>query len=697
MSLKKINISFLFLFALLFSFCGGTEAVDDTPELTTTSSTPTVQETTTTTTLLIVQDTNEEQCIADDNTSINLESNRAIQRFLNKYGFNAGDVDGYFGYQSTEALRKFQAFVGISPDGDLGPITKEAIKNWTGCEVQISSYTSPPTTSPDQSVNEENENTTTTTTSPSTTTTTVIETVNNTLDSSFGFLPSIGIDTNNLITIFKGVSNKSSVCGTPYYNNIPNDVLNYFTNGNTAQISILPSPFSESSNTAQISTNLSNKFEVEIIGNGDNEFKFYFIPPFSNEIISLNPDEVIVTAGKTIAIFNKSNLTSGYWFFAFAENSSGKIIKSSSPREFNNGNVSLQTYSGSVETEILNFNINGRNVGGGEALSTNDSISISYITKGSYDEKPVTPSDIQKVDNVITLLNNDQADAGDLLVINNEVMKVLSKDNNSKYTVQRGFNNTEPRKHLTGASVKKIKNPESNRVNSSFAYVVIRSESGKKYQLILDGEVTSHSFNLSGCPNDRYLFEEIKSFSWREQGKSVVASNSIKNPTGSIFNKSFIVSESNNAYSPPTLKSTDPDTGIFANSGPRNINTTAGSEVVFNFSGLQKGSSDLQFVEIKFQMLPTTGSSKPSTSRSIFFPINEDVEFKINIDSVISSKAFKSTEWESGYRYIFSELSVYDQLSKTIFKNNGQVSYDDLNSNSTHEVYYLDQFSFNIP
>ena len=46
----------------------------------------------------------------------------------------------------------------------------------------------------------------------------------------------------------------------------------------------------------------------------------------------------------------------------------------------------------------------------------------------------------------------------------------------------------------------------------------------KKYQLILDGEVTSHSFNLSGCPNDRYLFEEIKSFSWREQGKSVVAS-----------------------------------------------------------------------------------------------------------------------------------------------------------------------------
>ena len=694
MSLKKINISFLFLLAILATFCGGTEAEDDTPELTTTSSTPAVQETTTTT-LLIVQETTEEQCVPDDNTSINLESNRAIQRFLNKYGFNAGDIDGYFGYQSTEALRKFQAFAGINPDGDLGPVTKETIKNWTGCEDQISSYTSPPTTSVDDSASEDNENTTTT--SSSTTTTTVIETGNNNLESSFGFLPSIGTDTNNLVSIFKGVVNKSSVCGTPYYNNIPNGVLNYYTNGNIAQISILPSPFSESSNTAQISNNLNEKFEVEIIGNGDNEFKFYFIPPFSNEIVSLDPDEVVITTGKTTAIFDKSNLATGYWFFAFAENSSGKIIKSSSPREFNNGNVSSQTYSGSVETEILNFNINGRNVGGGETLSTNDSISISYITNGSYDEKPVTSNDIQKDDNVITLFNNDQAEVGDLLVINNEVVKVLSKDNNSKYTVQRGFNNTEPKKHLTGASVKQIKNPESNRVNSSFAYLVIRSESGKKYHLILEGEATSHSFNLNGCPNGRYLFEEIKSFSWREQGKSVVASNSIKNPTGSIFNKSFIVNELNNAYSPPTLKSIDSDSGSFANIGPRNVNISSGSEVVFDFSGLQKGSSDLQFVEIKFQMLPTTGSTKSSTNRSIFFAVDDDMEFKIKIDSVVSGPAFKSSEWESGYKYIFAELNVYDQLSKTTFSSNGQVSFDDLSNNSTHDVYYLDQFSFNIP
>ena len=154
-----------------------------------------------------------------------------------------------------------------------------------------------------------------------------------------------------------------------------------------------------------------------------------------------------------------------------------------------------------------------------------------------------------------------------------------------------------------------------SKVNSTYALLVLRSESGKKFQVRLNGEIASHSFSLSGCPNDRYLFEEIKTFSWREQGKSIVASNSTKNATGSIFNKSFIVSESNNEYTPPTLKSIDSNTGSFANSGPRNVNISAGSEVAFNFSGLQKGSSELQFVEVKFQMLPTTGSSKSSTDR----------------------------------------------------------------------------------
>jgi len=42
----------------------------------------------------------------------------------------------------------------------------------------------------------------------------------------------------------------------------------------------------------------------------------------------------------------------------------------------------------------------------------------------------------------------------------------------------------------------------------------------------------------------------------------------------------------------------------------------------------------------------------------MFFAVNDDLEFKIKIDSVVSGPAFKSSEWESGYKYIFAELNV---------------------------------------
>jgi len=688
MKIKKIK---LLLFTSLFfiSFCGGQEIIEETIE-STTSTTAAIQETTTTS--LVVQDIIENDCIPDDNTGTNTESKKAVQQFLNKYGFNAGEEDGFFGYKSTEALRRFQAYAGINPDGDLGPVTKSTIKNWTGCEEEINTYI-PSSTTTTLLTSQDNQEST-----PSTTSTTIgtVEVSNDQSTSNYGFIPSISIDDNNLISIFKGVANSKLLCGTPYYNTVPNDALNYLTNGIISENTINPSVYSQSSNTAKILTNTNENFVIEVLGNGDSLFNFYFIPPFSNQITLIKPSTIDVSSGKTIATFNKNGLESGYWFFAYAENQSGRVIKSSSPREFTVGNFSDQTYTGSIETEILNFNINGRNVGGGEALSGSDTISISYITKGIYDEKPVTSKDIQKDDIEIKLINNEQADPGDLLIINNEIMKVLSK-NDSKYKVQRGFYNTEQKKHLSGASVKQIKNLDVKRANSTYATLILRSESGKKFQVRLEGEIINHSFSINGCPNDRYLFEEIKTFSWREQGKSVVASNSIVNSTGSIFNKSFIVNELNNDYIPPILNSTNVDSEQFANNGPRNIDFSTGSDAIFNFSGLQQGSSTIEFIEINFQMLPTSGSSKSSTSRSMFFPVNDDMEFIISIDSITTSKAYKSTEWESGYRYIFSELNVFDQITKTKFKSNGQVSFDDQRNNTTHNVYYLDQFSFNIP
>ena len=352
-----------FLLSITIVFCGGQEELDAEIEVTsTTSTTQIIQETTTTSTVVVIEDS---ECTPDDNSSINLERDIEVQRFLNKYGFNAGEEDGYFGYQSTEALRKFQAFAGLSPDGDLGPITKEAIKNWTGCEKEVNLYTSTPTTTI-VSNNEESEQASTS----STTTTTLgnVEIDNGESNSDFGFLPSIGLDTNNLVSVFKGVGNNSSVCGTPFYNNVPGGALNYYSNGIISEKSILPSVYSQSSNTAKILTNTNNTFAIEILGNGDDTFNFYFIPPFSNQVTLMKPVTIDVSPGKTIATFSKNGLESGYWFFAYTENQSGQIIKSSSPREFTVGNLASQTYAGSIETEILNFNINGRNVGGGESL-----------------------------------------------------------------------------------------------------------------------------------------------------------------------------------------------------------------------------------------------------------------------------------------------------------------------------------------
>ena len=68
-----------------------------------------------------------------------------------------------------------------------------------------------------------------------------------------------------------------------------------------------------------------------------------------------------------------------------------------------------------------------------------------------------------------------------------------------------------------------------------------------------------------------------------------------------------------------------------------------------------------------------------------------------SINDVISSRAVKSDVWESGYKYIFDSLILYDEVSKTIFKNNQEVIYDYTSSKSSHDAYYLDQFIFNIP
>ena len=107
--MRNKNYALLFVLILIFYGCSSdvdknTESLID--ETTTTLSTvPKELPTSTTTTV--------QERIRDDNSSINFERVRNVQLFLNKYGFNAGDVDGYIGNQ-TAAIRDFQRSWSLS-------------------------------------------------------------------------------------------------------------------------------------------------------------------------------------------------------------------------------------------------------------------------------------------------------------------------------------------------------------------------------------------------------------------------------------------------------------------------------------------------------------------------------------------------------------------------------------------------------
>ena len=137
--------------------------------------------------------------------------------------------------------------------------------------------------------------------------------------------------------------------------------------------------------------------------------------------------------------------------------------------------------------------------------------------------------------------------------------------------------------------------------------------------------------------------------------------------------------------------------GSFINSGPINVNISSGEKVKFDFSGISSNTINPKFAELKFKMNPYGSSGKLSKSRSIFIEISDNYIFEISINNIVSTSAFKPDVWESGYKYIFDSLILYDNVSKTTFKSNQEVIYDYTSSKSTHEAYYLDQFIFNVP
>ena len=687
------------VFMIVFIACGTTDKNFDPQTVTTLSEQNTIlDETTTTSTSSTTTVFFEAECIADDNLNINFEDIQNLQIFLNRYGFGAGAPDGYFGKETADAVRRFQAFAGLNPDGDVGPKTIEKMKNWTGCEEQINVY------SPDTTTTTVVTNTTTTTVVTNTTTTTVVtENVSNNLNTSYGIIPSISLTNNEVISLFKGINDDSSVCGTPYLNKLDSGVLNLYQNGSVPN-SLLPmnNLYTQSPHTTEIVSESQNEIKIKIFGDGGMNYNFYFIEPFTSNLKILNASNISTSLNLTEATFQINNLTPGVWFYSFAESNNGTVVKSSGNREFvvsNSDEQKVTSHNGIGRLIITTKNQSTdefKNVSSGQSFNTNDSINILYITDQILDNRENVSNLINVSDKTIKLQNADQAYISEILLVGTELMKVLSKDGNN-FTVERGYLNTEIKSHEIGVEIKAVKNLNKDTLISNFAYAVFRNEKGLRFQLPLGQELSSSIFNFSSCNYDRYLLEEVTTFSWRSSGSSTVTSKSSINKVTALFDKSFVINSGGQNYTPPTINSSDQVSGEFLNDGPRNLIVSEGSSFTFNFQGIVDGSSKTEFVKLKFKLIPDTGSLKKTKYKSIYLPIeNENYSFSINISKVISSESFSDKIWEDDYRYFFESITLYDSSTSVEIRNDGKILYDYSSIQEVHDVYYLDQFSFVI-
>ena len=66
-----------------------------------------------------------------DNAVAPLNSIKDIQTFLNCNGFSPGPIDGVSGGRTTRAIKSFQASVGLTADGVVGPATKQAMRSYS--------------------------------------------------------------------------------------------------------------------------------------------------------------------------------------------------------------------------------------------------------------------------------------------------------------------------------------------------------------------------------------------------------------------------------------------------------------------------------------------------------------------------------------------------------------------------------------
>ena len=226
---------------------------------------------------------------------------------------------------------------------------------------------------------------------------------------------------------------------------------------------------------------------------------------------------------------------------------------------------------------------------------------------------------------------------------------------------------------------------------------MFRNETGMRFQVPLGPELTVNEFNLNKCNYDLFSLEKITTFSWRSSGSSTLRSISVEDKINPLFDKAFVINSDGQTYTPPSLNASDQVSGEFANNGPRNLIVDEGDVVNFNFNGIVDGSSQTHFVKLRFLLQPNSGSSKKSKSREIYLNLeNENYNFQLNIEKIVSESTNLDNTWEEGYKYIFDSIALYDDSTFVTIKNNQTITYDYKSEIGSHQAYYLDQFSFII-
>ena len=691
--MKKFELLSLSAFLMLFVACGlldNDEVTAPIDTTTTTSSilitttTTSVPETTTTTTTEVVYD----GCIPEDNQNINFEDLKNVQNFLNRYGFEAGVEDGLSGNQTREAIKRFQAYVGITVDGDLGPTTYGKMRTYTGCESKVNDYVSTSTTTT-TIVNEENTDTpaTTTTTIPVTTTTTVIAA---TYD--YGFQGMVSPENGSFQDIISNQNENNSFCSgiAPTYSEQNQRIDLGFPLG----YNLYPSPPSLTSGvTTQITSNSSTAFTIQINGNGDENFKYYFVEPFTSSYVSLDPINISTSSGLTEATFTKNGLTQGYWFYGYADNGSGGLVKADGLREFLVGPALVQN-----DVNINSFNnvwlhTSEDLISNGEFVPNNSEMYITYIMDTGFNSFSTISNEVSISSNSITLVSSDNYAVGDIILVDNEFM-LIKEISAQTFTVERGYRNSLQQIHGIGTSVQKL--VTDTDMKAVRGYALFKGEKGYQFAVSLGKEGMPTKFTISdSCPKDLYSLDYIKVFAWREKGESSTRSIDLGGADALISNDRFTLYQGIENYIFPDMFASDQSTGQFLNLGPREATYTIGDTISFDFAGIVAGNNEIKFIELEFEMFPT-GTKSSSTRKIIFTPDNGEYKYNSTINSISTTPVFTSGVWESGYRYVLSYVKINDGVSELIFKNNSELENVTLGTKSNHSVYYLDQFAFTI-